>query len=170
MPRGQRKPILMFFLRALVLSLHFLFTPIGWLLSPLWRRLEESVGRQNQAQLEQDIRAAIPFLFSEIGAVVVPNQGVSAPHIFDAAYVTVAAGPILIRFFRIRGDLDVELAPAASPNQYSHFESLLTDFVHFAQLRLPIETLHRAGELLQAYWPKLLAALCPAESGLDSNC
>jgi hypothetical protein len=162
MSRGQQKPILFFFLRPLAFFLNFLFAPIGWLLSPLWRRLEESAARQNQAQLEQDIRAAIPFLFREKGAAAVPNQGVSAPHIFDAAYVTVAAGPLLIRFFRIRGDLDIELASAESPNKYSHFESLLADFVDFRQLGLPIVTLDQVGQLLQTYWPNLLAALGPA--------
>lgn len=165
MPRSQHKPILSLFFRILAECLNFLFTPIGWLLSPLFDRWCRSAALEHQAKFEQDIRDAIPFLFTEKAAVVVPNEGVPFPPGFDGAYVTLSTDSFRLQFMRGRGELSCLLAHPASPAQWHDLEILVAYVVDpDSYSRIPIHTLFQASTQLQANWPALWALFEPAKT------
>jgi len=110
--------ILIGILRPPLLAIGFIFGNLyklcfGWYGKRLARRYEQ--------RFADDVRTFLPFLFSEYGAKVIPNEGVPFPPSFDGAYVTVAVGNLLLRFIRGRGDFSVRVASAFAPNDWEGF-------------------------------------------------
>jgi hypothetical protein len=83
-----------------------------WLLLGL---LDRPLARRNERRLRTDVAEAMPFLFEERHARVVPNEGVDFPPPFDYALVTVEVENMLIRFFRGRGEFSVHVGCTARP-------------------------------------------------------
>ena len=80
-------------LRPPLLVLGFVFGNIyklcfGW--------LDKRTAKKDEERFADDIRTHLSFLFSECGAHIVPNEGVSFPPSFDGAYVTVAVGSVCV--------------------------------------------------------------------------
>jgi len=92
--------------------LSFILKPIGFLLGLL---LDRPFARRDQKKFRLDIAEAMPFLFQELHARIVPNEGVPFPPGFDYAFVTVEIENMLIRFCRGRGELDVHVGSRARP-------------------------------------------------------
>jgi hypothetical protein len=105
-------------LRPPLLALGFVF---GNLYKLCFSWLDGRMARKNEQRFAEDIRACLTFLFSEHGAKIIPNEGVSFPPSFDGAYVTVAVDNLRLRFVRGRGDFSVRVASAFSPNDWEDF-------------------------------------------------
>src|ERR1700728_1003289 len=106
-------------LRPPLLILGFVF---GNLYKLCFGWLDKRMAQQNEQRFAENIRTHLAFLFSEHGAMVVPNEGVPFPPSFDGAYVTVAVGNLLLRFLRGRGDFSVRVASAFAPNDWEDFQ------------------------------------------------
>jgi len=105
-------------LRPPLLALGFVF---GNLYKLCFGWLDKRMARQHEQRFAEDIRTYLAFLFSEHGATVIPNEGVSFPPGFDGAYVTVAVGNLRLSFVRGRGDFSVRVASAFAPNDWEDF-------------------------------------------------
>lgn len=109
-PRANRW-ILVNIIAPPVRLLMFILKPI-WLLFGL---LDRPLARRHERKLRLDIAEAMPFLFQEQHARIVPNEGVPFPPGFDYAFVTVEIGNMLIRFCRGRGELNLHVGSRARP-------------------------------------------------------
>ena len=105
MDRRAQRWIVMNIVRPPVLMLGFVMKPFGL----LFGLLDRPIASRHEKQLRLDIAEAMPFLFSEYGGHIVPNEGVPFPPSFDYAFVTVAVDNLLIRFCRGRGELDLRV-------------------------------------------------------------
>jgi hypothetical protein len=94
--------------------LRFILKPMGLLLGLLDRLL----ARREERKLRLDIAEAMPFLFQELHARVIPNEGVPFPPGFDYAFVTVETENMLIRFCRGRGEFDVHVGSRTRPRDF----------------------------------------------------
>ncbi len=87
--------------------------------------LDRRLARRNQSALEQDVKDALPFLFSEgRGAIVLIDPTRPRP-IFDYATVKVLCGNIVFCFTRGRGDLCIDVASRLSPAEWHSLQSVL---------------------------------------------
>jgi hypothetical protein len=91
--------------------LMFILKPIGL----LFGLLDRPLARRHERRLRLDIAEAMPLLFQERHARIVPNEGVPFPPSFEYAFVTVEIENILVRFCRGRGELSVEVGSKARP-------------------------------------------------------
>jgi hypothetical protein len=110
--------ILIAILRPPLLVLGFIF---GNLYNLCFGWHDKRLARQGEHCFADDIRRYLPFLFSEHGATVIPNEGVPFPPSFDGAYVTIAVENLRLRFIRGRGDFSVRVASAFAPNDWEDF-------------------------------------------------
>jgi hypothetical protein len=110
--------ILIGILRPPLLVLGFIF---GNLYKFCFDWYDKRLARRYEQRFADNIRTYLPFLFSEHGAKVIPNQGVPFPPSFDGAYVTVAVGNLLLRFIRGSGDFSVRFASVLAPNDWEGF-------------------------------------------------
>jgi hypothetical protein len=121
---NPRRPPL--WLRILIAVLRPPLLVLGFILGNLYKLCfgwyDKRLARQHEQRFADDIRRCLPFLFSEHGAKVIPNEGVPFPPSFDGAYVTVAVGDLRLRFIRGRGDFSVRVASAFAPNDWEDFQ------------------------------------------------
>lgn len=113
------------FVRPPLVALRFLFNvmfsvPSDWLDKRLYRR--------NRERFEQEVRDALPFLFSEFQAQVVPDGAELDTPPFDYTSVTVALDDLIFRFWRGRGELSVLVAPVFAPSD-QHDLSLVLSWI-----------------------------------------
>lgn len=144
------------FLRAIALTINFLLRPLLILLLPLNSYFERKVSRRLQAEFEQEIRDAMPFLFLDLGAVVVENKGVPFPPPFDGAFVTLEVGALFIRFERGRGNLNVLLAQLNNQSNWRELDVLLgaiADPTHIQ--RWDIDSLVKVAFELRTHWEQI---------------
>jgi hypothetical protein len=87
----------------------------------LFGRYQVNRSKKDEDQLAQEIQADVPFLFSEHGGRVVPDETVRYPRPFDYASVIVEVYDLRFRFFRGRGDLRVQVAPKHAPNDWRSY-------------------------------------------------
>ena len=101
------------------------FRPVSWILrkvyNPCFGWLDRRIARQNERRFADEVRTHLPFLFSEYGARIIPNEGVPFPPSFDGAFVTLALDPLRLRFSRGRGDFGVQVASEFFPQQWEEF-------------------------------------------------
>lgn len=120
---NPRRPPL--WVRILIAILRPPFVMLGFVFGNLYKLCfgwyDKRLARQGEQRFADDIRRYLPFLFSEHGAKVIPNEGVPFPPSFDGAYVTVAVGNLRLRFIRGRGDFSVRVASAFAPNDWEDF-------------------------------------------------
>jgi hypothetical protein len=91
---------------------------IGWWANP-------RAVRKNQREFADGLRAALPFLFEEHGATVIPTEDVPSAPGFDYAYVTIAVEPVLLRFLRGRGEFTVEITSKFAPKDWQYLDDVL---------------------------------------------
>jgi hypothetical protein len=122
---------------------------IGWWLDPL-------IASSDNRRLEKDVRALLPFLFTERrGRVAPPRKGSFSPG-FDYAFVTVRVGGLLIRFCRGRGEVDVRVASAEAPNDWHELSLLLSVLDNRSELeRWGISDLRDAARTLETNLDRL---------------
>lgn len=130
-----------------------------WLLLGWW--LDGRMSRQGQNRLAQEIRQALPFLFSQYKGRVVPSEGIIFPEPFDYSTVTVLTDDLLIRFIRGRGELGVNIAPAERPNDWHELPRVIramhgAEDVGYGN----VADLSEAAGLLQANIEQLNRVLC----------
>jgi len=87
--------------------------------------LDSLMARREERKLEQDVRDAMPFLFSLRNAARVATNGLPFPPPNGGGYLTLAAEDLLFRFCRGNGELNVSVAPQDRPNDWSELELLL---------------------------------------------
>ena len=111
--------ILVFFVRYIVAPIVVLIGKVlGFCFGWCFRWSNESIALKNQRQFAEEIQKSLPFLFTEHGAKVVPNDAdVPFPPSFDGAYVTVASERVWFQFIRGRGDFTVRVASPAAPTE-----------------------------------------------------
>lgn len=139
-----------YIVRSLLLLLGFIFKPI-WLLLGL---LDRPLARRHERKLRLDIAEAMPRLFQEQHARIVPNEGVPFPPSFDYAFVTVEIENILVRFCRGRGELDVHVGSKARPGD-------------FYELRLVLSLLDKQSEVERRGIVDVWHAAAVLESNID---
>ena len=105
-------------LRPPFLVLSFIF---GNLYKLCFGWLDRRGARQNEQRFADDIRSHLSFLFAEHRAQIIPNHGTPFPPGFDGAYVTIAVGPLRLRFVRGRGDFSVSVASDFAPQDWEDF-------------------------------------------------
>jgi len=118
------KRILVFFVRYTVAPMVVLIGKVlGFCFGWCFRRSNNSIALKNQGQFAEEIEESLPFLFTEHGAKVVPNDvDVPFPPSFDGAYVTVATEGVWFQFIRGRGDFTVKVASPATPTQWEDLD------------------------------------------------
>ena len=111
--------------RLLIAVLRPPFLVLGFIFGNLYELcfgwLDRRMARQSEQRFADDIRTYLSFLFTEHGARIIPNEGVPFPPPLDGAYVTVAVGPLRLRFIRGRGDFSVRVASEFAPQDWEDF-------------------------------------------------
>lgn len=159
-PRGS--PIIEFVLRPILLLIIFLMRPLCILLSPITSFIEVRLARQDQQKFEQEIRNEMPFLFLDLGATVVPNEGVPFPPPLDGAFVTLRVGLLSIQFVRGRGDLSVRIATLHPRSDWLDLEVLIGAIKNSGEItRYPIGSLVTVASELRSNWQSITTLLHP---------
>src|SRR2546425_7164590 len=98
---------------------------LGFILGNIYKLcfswLDRRLARKGEQRFADDIRKHLSFLFTEYGALVIPNEGVPFPPPMDGAYFTVAVGVVRLRFCRGRGDFSVSVASEFAPQRWEEF-------------------------------------------------
>lgn len=151
-------------IRAILETIILLMQPVVILLSPLTSYAGRVLARRDQADFEQAIRDEMPFLFLDLGARVVPNEGVDFPPSFDGAFITLEVGEMLIQFGRGRGDLNVRIAQLKTPTNWMDLEVLLGAIQDIDDIRrCSINSLTKAAFELRSHWDAIGSLLHPAQ-------
>jgi hypothetical protein len=91
------------------------FRALGFVLGMAYKLLfgwyHERLARKRQAQLEQEVRENLSFLFTERDARVVANLGLGSLADLGASVVTIVVHNVLLRFVRWREEFQVHAAP-----------------------------------------------------------
>jgi len=125
--------------------------------------LDVPMARREQERLTQEVCEAMPFLFTEYGGQIVPNEGVRFPP-RGGAFVTIAIGHLLLRFWEGLDGFSVwvasKLHPAGPWSDWKRVESVLKviDRPEDAGPPPKIWRLAQAGPVLRAELPRLQEA------------
>ena len=112
-------------------------------------RSDERLAREHEEKLAVDIHTYLPFLFTDMGGRIIPNEGVEFPPPFDYAIVTIDVSHILLRFTRGRDHLAVQVAPKSFPNLFSELSTILSVLEVAGIQRGSITGLAQAAQLLR---------------------
>ena len=122
--------------------------------------LDRPLSRREERKLRLDIADAMPFLFQERHARIVPNEGVPFPPGFDYAFVTIEIENMLIRFCRGRGELTVHVGSRAHPRDLHELGLVLSLLDKQCEVRRwGIVDVWHAATLLQNHIDLLMRAL-----------
>jgi len=160
-----------FLLNVLRFGLLFIVRPIlkcvATVTTPVYRGLfgwfDDRMYSKLQRNLEHDIVGNLPWLLEIEQAKVVRNTS-KYPKAFDYAIVTMAAGTLLLRFVRGRGEFRVDVAPQHAPDDWQELAEAIASideskttphYYRFKDLNL----------LLKAHWNELKYALSEAQYG-----
>jgi hypothetical protein len=119
----KREPTWVGIIRPPLLALGFVFGAIytglfGWWLDALlWRRGDK--------RLANEIKQNLAFLFCELEGRIVPSDDYGVPRAFDLAVVTVSTQDFLIRFVRVRGEFNVQVASTKPPHRWEDLSAAL---------------------------------------------
>ena len=130
----------------------------GWWLDPL-------TSKRSDEQLANEVKKNLPFLFSEKRAQIVPSDDYRVQRAFDLAVVTVATEDFWVRFVRVRGQFEVEVASSQLPHRWEDLSgalesaaleegATLNDVVATRRLRA-YTSFADVEHLLRTHWPVL---------------
>ena len=132
--------------------------PVTW--------LDRRLARKHYERLSAEVQSKLPFLFTECGGRVVPND-CEYPIVFDYAVVTVAVGKLRFRFVRGRDEFRVDVAPEHAPTAWEEVGTLLQAIAEPGEFRRRPEyfRFQDFGRLLKPRLERMAAALSPEQSG-----
>jgi hypothetical protein len=119
----KREPTWIGIIRPPLLAIGFVLSAIyaglfGWWLDGfLWRRGDK--------RLANEVKQNLPLLFNEKKGQIVPNDDYRVPRAFDLAVVTVCTQDFLIRFIRVRGEFNVQVASTKPPHRWEDLSAAL---------------------------------------------
>jgi hypothetical protein len=125
----------------------------------LFSKSDQRLAIKHQNELAEDIRKALPFLFSDLSGRIEPNTVNTDPPPFDHAIVTVHARDFHLRFTRGRGALTIQVAPFDFPNSWHELSTILTALDIGEVRRGCISDFAKAGELLNIHNREISVAL-----------
>src|SRR5262249_7560569 len=106
------------------------FLVIGFVLSTIYAGLfgwwlDKLVANRTDERLAKEIRKNVPFLFTEKCGQIVPSDDYHVQRAFDLSVVTVATQDFWIRFTRVRGEFNVEVASTRIPHRWEDLSGAL---------------------------------------------
>jgi hypothetical protein len=113
-------------LKALFFPVVILWTVISHIMDKHFfdRRFEKRSSKKLRDQFAREIEEAVPYLFADFGAQIIPNTE-EYPPAFDYAAVTVSVSGMLLLFSRCRGDFKVEATPPEKPTPWRELSSVV---------------------------------------------
>jgi hypothetical protein len=119
----KKEPTWIRIIRPPILAIGFVFSTIYTGLFQWW--LDPLVSKKGDERLATDVKQSLPFLFSEKAAKIVPSDDYWVQRAFNLSVVTVATEDLWIRFIRVRGQFDVEVASAQPPRRWEDLSGAL---------------------------------------------
>lgn len=119
----KREPTWIRLVRPPFLAISFVLTTIYAGLFGWW--LDALVSKKNDERLANEIKQNLPFLFSEKTGRIVPSDDYRVKRAFDLSVVTVATEDFWIRFIRVRGEFNVEVASTQFPHRWEDLSGAL---------------------------------------------
>jgi hypothetical protein len=162
--------------RALIVIIRSLLLVLGFIFSGIYKLLfsgrDLHLAQEAREQLEREIMAELPFLFSEWNAEVVsePIDPKKVPP-FDYAVVTLSLQNLLLRFTTGRESFVVQVA--REPHRFHELSMLLCAMdVTPEILRGSIDSISGARTALKQFWPEMVKRFSETDtstiqSGLD---
>ncbi len=121
----RREPAWIAIVRPPVAAIGFILKVLDrallrWWLVPLLERVDDK-------RLVEDVKQQVPLLFADsVGGVVIPTK-TRLPRSFDLAVVTVSTPNFLIRFTRVRDELNVRVASVTPPQKWEDLSVVIKD-------------------------------------------
>jgi hypothetical protein len=119
----RREPTWIRLLRPPLVAIGFVASTIYAGLFGWW--LDARLSKKNGERFANEVKHDLQFLFSEKAARIVPTDDYRVQRAFDRSVVTVATDAFWIRFIRLRGDFNVEVASAKLPHRWEDLSGAL---------------------------------------------
>jgi hypothetical protein len=87
--------------------------------------LDRRVVEEYDERLADEVKQNLSFLFTERNGQIVPSDDFQVQRSFDLSVVTVATQDFWIRFWRVRGEFNVEVASAQPPHRWEDLAGAL---------------------------------------------
>jgi hypothetical protein len=118
--------------------------------------LDKRLVKKSNEKFAHEIREELPFLFSEYGAEVIPNDREPRAS-FDFAYVTVSVAGLILRFCRGLGTTSIDVSSARNSDK-SHDLSSVLNLIDGEVRRQSYSCLLEVEPLLRSHMKELIAA------------
>ena len=152
----KKEPTSIGIVRPFVLAIAFVLRifyagMFGWWLDGLLARVDNR-------RLADDVKQNVPVLFADnVGGRIVPSE-TPLPRSFDFAVATVSTPDFLIRFTRVRGELDVRVASTRPPHKWEDLSVVFknSEFQESTnRSSYAYSSLADVERLLMTYWPSV---------------
>lgn len=149
------------FVRALIAvttppvrALGYVLWALYWILFGWW--LDKRLVRRRDEKLAAEIREALSFLFSDYGAIIIPNDR-ETPASNDFAAATVSVADLILRFYWGLGTLSIDVSSARNPKELHDLPSVL-NLIDSAVARQQYSSVLEVEPVLRPHMRELIAA------------
>jgi hypothetical protein len=138
-----------------VRALGFILWGLYWILFGWW--LDKRLVKKGNEKFAAQICHVLPFLFSDYGAVIIPNdQETTAAN--DFAQATVSVGGLILRFCRGLGEISIDVSSVRHAKELHDFSSVLNLIDDTVRRQSSYASLLEVQPLLRSHMKELIVA------------